>query len=101
MEKAGFRPSGMDFYGKQEHELKVETGDGGIFELRIFQTEEGKVGLRVQYEKDHIINGARTVHASFDTLKETLDYASAYKKMAETQNITAPPVQETFSIRMR
>ena len=37
MEKAGFRPSGMDFYGKQEHELKVETGDGGIFELRIFQ----------------------------------------------------------------
>ena len=63
MEKAGFRPSGMDFYGKQEHELKVETGDGGIFELRIFQTEEGKVGLRVQYEKDHIINGARTVHA--------------------------------------
>ena len=101
MEKAGFRPSGMDFYGKQEHELKVETGDGGIFELRIFQTEEGKVGLRVQYEKDHIINGARTVHASFDTLKETLDYASTYKKMAETQNITAPPLQETFSIRMR
>ena len=101
MEKAGFRPSGMDFYGKQEHELKVETGDGGIFELRIFQTEEGKVGLRVQYEKDHIINGARTVHASFDTLKETLDYASIYKNMAETQNITAPPVQETFSMRMR
>ena len=81
--------------------LYVDSGEGGIFELRIFQTEEGKVGLRVQYEKDHIINGERTVHASFDTLKETLDYASIYKNMAETQNITAPPVQETFSMRMR
>ena len=101
MEKAGVRPSGMDSYGKQEHELKVETEDGGTCELRIFQTEEGKVGLRVQHEKDHIINGARAVHTSFDALKKTLDYVSTYKKMTETQNITAHPVQETLSMRMQ
>ena len=85
VEKAGFRPSSMDFYGKQEHELKVETGDGGTFELRIFQTKEGKVGLRVQYEKDHIINGARTVHATFDTISEALEHMKTYRQCAVPQ----------------
>ena len=67
---AGFSASGLDFYGKHEHTLKLDAEDGEMYELRVFQTGNGKIGLRVQYEKNHIINGARTVRASFDTLAE-------------------------------
>ncbi|MFR0874133.1 MAG: hypothetical protein ACLSHC_05465 [Bilophila wadsworthia] len=47
--------------------MKLDAEDGEMYELRVFQTGNGKIGLRVQYEKNHIINGARTVRASFDT----------------------------------
>lgn len=87
----GFSSSGTDFYGKNEHELTLDTGDGGTYDLRVFQTGNDKIGLRVQYEKNHIINGARTVKATFDTLAEALEHVEAYRQLTAPQ--TKAPVQ--------
>ena len=84
--KAGFDVIGSDFYGKNEHKLTVDANNGGTFELRVFQSAEEKIGLRVQYEKDHIINGARTVHATFDTLAEALEYVETYRQVTAPQS---------------
>ena len=82
---AGFSASGLDFYGKHEHTLKLDAEDDGMYELRVFQAGNGKIGLRVQYEKNHIINGARTVRASFDTLAEALEHVEAYRQLTAPQ----------------
>lgn len=82
---AGFSASSLDFYGKHEHTLKLDAEDDGIYELRVFQAGNGKIGLRVQYEKKHIINGARTVRASFDTLAEALEHVEAYRQLTAPQ----------------
>lgn len=85
----GFSSSGSDFYGKNEHALTLEAGDGGSYELRVFQTGNDKIGLRVQYEKNHIINGARTVNATFDSLAEALEQVEAYRQLTVPQAKTA------------
>ena len=82
---AGFSASSLDFYGKHEHTLKLDAEDDEMYELRVFQTGNGKIGLRVQYEKNHIINGARTVRASFDTLAEALEHVEAYRQLTAPQ----------------
>ena len=82
---AGFSASSLDFYGKHEHTLKLDAEDNEMYELRVFQTGNGKIGLRVQYEKNHIINGARTVRASFDTLAEALEHVEAYRQLTAPQ----------------
>lgn len=79
--RAGFHPTGSDFYGKNEHALTLDAVDGGMYELRVFQTGNDKIGLRVQYEKKHIINGARTVRATFDTFAEALEHVEAYRQL--------------------
>lgn len=81
----GFSSSGADFYGKNEHVLTLSAGDGGTYDLRVFQTVNDKIGLRVQYEKNHIINGAHTVHATFDTLTEALEHVEAYRQLTAPQ----------------
>lgn len=81
----GFHPTGSDFYGKNEHALTLNAVDGGMYELRVFQMENDKIGLRVQYEKNHIINGARTVRASFDSLAEALEHVEAYRQITAPQ----------------
>lgn len=83
--RAGFHPTGSDFYGKNEHALTLNAVDGGMYELLVFQTENDKIGLRVQYEKNHIINGARTVNATFDSLAETLEHVEAYRQLTAPQ----------------
>lgn len=83
--KAGFQAIVNDFHGANEHKLRIDAGDGGTYELRVFQTGRDKIGLRVQYEKDHIINGARTVHAAFATLAEALEHVEAYRQLAAPQ----------------
>ena len=65
--------------------LKLDAEDDGMYELRVFQAGNGKIGLRVQYEKNHIINGARTVRASFDTLAEALEHVEAYRQLTAPQ----------------
>ena len=40
MAKAGFHPTGSDFYGKNEHELTMDAGDGGAFKMRSFSPPE-------------------------------------------------------------
>lgn len=82
---AGFSTSSSDFYGKNEHALTLEAEDGGSYELRVFQTGNDKIGLRVQYEKNHIINGARTVNATFDSLAEALEHVEAYRQLTAPQ----------------
>lgn len=82
---AGFSSSGSDFYGKNEHALTLDAEDSGMYELRVFQTVNDKIGLRVQYEKNHIINGARTVNASFDSLAEALEHVEAYRQLTAPQ----------------
>lgn len=83
--QAGFSPTGSDFHGTNEHTLRIDADDGGTYELRVFQTGRDKIGLRVQHEKDHIINGARTVHAAFATLAEALEHVEAYRQLAAPQ----------------
>ena len=82
---AGFHPTGSDFYGKNEHALTLNAVDGGMYELLVFQTGNDKIGLRVQYEKNHIINGARTVNATFDSLAEALEHVEAYRQLTTPQ----------------
>ncbi len=81
--RAGFRPTGSDFYGKDEHSRTMDAGDGGIFQMRIFHTADNQTGLRVQYEKFNMIDGSRTVNAQFGTLDEALDFVGAYQAPAE------------------
>lgn len=88
---AGFSASSSDFYGKHEHALTLDAEDGGTYELRIFRTVGDRIGLRVQYEKNRIIDGTRTVNAIFDTLAEALEHVEAYRQLTAPQ--AKAPVQ--------
>ena len=90
---AGFHPTGSDFYGKNEHSKTMDAGDGGIFQMRIFQTADNQTGLHVQYEKYNMIDGSRTVNAQFGTLDEALEFVGAYQTPAERP--AAPMPEET------
>ncbi len=94
--RAGFRPTGSDFYGKDEHSRTMDAGDGGIFQMRIFHTADNQTGLRVQYEKFNMIDGSRTVNAQFGTLDEALDFVGGYQAPAECP---AAPVPEETLVR--
>ena len=89
MAKAGFHPTGSDFYGKNEHELTMDAGDGGTFKMRVFQSAGDQVGLHVQYEKYNLIDDSRTVNTQFDTLDEALEFAGGYQKPAERPTASA------------
>ena len=82
---AGFSASSSDFYGKHEHALTLDANDGGTYELRVFRTVGDRIGLRVQYEKNRILDGTRTVNATFDTLAETLEHVEAYRQLTAPQ----------------
>ena len=88
--RAGFHPTGSDFYGKDEHSRTMDAGDGGIFQMRIFQTADDQTGLRIQYEKHNLIDGSRTVNAQFATLDEALDFVGGYQTPAERPATPAP-----------
>ena len=92
--KAGFHPTGSDFYGKNEHSKTMDAGDGGIFQMRIFQNAENQTGLHVQYEKYNLIDDSRTVDAQFDTLDEALEFVNGYQAPAERP--AAPVPEETY-----
>ena len=91
--KAGFHPTGSDFYGKNEHSKTMDAGDGGIFQMRIFQTADNQTGLHVQYEKYNMIDGSRMVDAQFGTLDEALEFVGAYQ--APVERPAAPMPEET------
>ena len=91
--KAGFHPTGSDFYGKNEHSKTMDAGDGGIFQLRIFQTADNQTGVHVQYEKYNMIDGSRMVDAQFGTLDEALEFVGAYQ--APVERPAAPIPDET------
>lgn len=92
--KAGFHPTGSDFYGKNEHSKTMDAGDGGIFQMRIFQTAENQTGLRVHYEKYNLIDGSRTVDTQFDTLDAAMEFVKGYQTPAERP--AAPVPEETY-----
>lgn len=92
--KAGFHPTGSDFYGKNEHSKTMDVGDGGIFQMRIFQTAMNQTGLHVQYEKYNLIDGSRTVDTQFDTLDAALEFVKGYQTPAERP--AAPVPEETY-----
>ena len=94
--KAGFHPTGSDFYGKNEHSKTMDAGDGGIFQMRIFQTADNQTGVHVQYEKYNMIDGSRMVDAQFGTLDEALEFAGAYQTPVERP---AAPVPEETHVR--
>jgi hypothetical protein len=103
---AGFWPTGGHFHGKDEHKTTVYAQDGGEFDLRVFKSPDGKIGLRVQYAKDNIIDGKRTIHGKFDTLDEALELAQGYRRFAEQppefeKAAAIPPTQETDSAAPR
>lgn len=91
--KAGFHPTGSDFYGKNEHSKTMDAGDGGIFQMRIFQTADNQTGVHVQYEKYNMIDGSRMVDAQFGTLDEALEFIGAYQ--APVERPAAPMPEET------
>ena len=91
--KAGFSPTGTDFNGKHEHRLRIDANDGGTFELLVFRSAEDTVGLHAYYEKNNIINAARTIDASFNSLREVLERVDGYRQLAVHQdNAEAPEV---------
>lgn len=92
--KAGFHPTGSDFYGKNEHSKTMDAGDGGIFKMRIFQNAMNQTGLHVQYEKYNLIDGSRTVDTQFDTLDAALEFVNGYQTPAERP--AAPVPEETY-----
>ena len=94
--RAGFHPTGSDFYGKNEHSRTMDAGDGGIFQMRIFQTADNQTGLHVQYEKYNLIDGSRTVDTQFDTLDKALEFVGGYETLAERP---AAPVPEETHVR--
>ena len=87
---AGFHPTGSDFYGKNEHSKTMDAGDGGIFQMRIFQTADNQTGLHVQYEKYNLIDGSRTVDTQFDTLDKALEFVGGYQTPADRPAAPAP-----------
>ena len=93
---AGFHPTGSDFYGKNEHSKTMDAGDGGIFQMRIFQTADNQTGLHVQYEKYNLIDGSRTVDTQFDTLDKALEFVGGYEAPVESP---AAPVPEETHVR--
>lgn len=76
---AGFFPVHKDFFGKNEHRLTVTGGDGDKFELSMFQSPDGKIGLHVQCEKNHIIDDRRTHQSLFDSLDAALRYVENFR----------------------
>ena len=89
--KTGFHATGSDFYGKNEHELTMDAGDGGTFEMRVFQSADAQIGLRVQYKKGMLIDDSRTVNTQFSTLDEALECVGSYQNSAERQNDSKTP----------
>ncbi|WP_291447685.1 SNF2-related protein [Desulfovibrio sp.] len=89
--KAGFHVTGTDFHGKNEHELTMDAGDGGTFEMRVFQAAGDQIGLRVQYEKYNLIDDSRTVNTQFSTLDEALECVDGYQNVAERQSCPQTP----------
>lgn len=94
--KEGFHPTGSDFYGKNDHSRTMDAGDGGIFQMRIFQTADNQTGLHVQYEKYNLIDGSRMVDTQFDTLDKALEFVGGYETLAERP---AAPVPEETHVR--
>lgn len=88
--REGFHPTGSDFYGKNDHSRTMDAGDGGIFQMRIFQTADNQTGLHVQYEKYNLIDGSRTVDTQFGTLDEALEFVGGYETLAERPAAPAP-----------
>lgn len=88
--REGFHPTGNDFYGKNDHSRTMDAGDGGIFQMRIFQTADNQTGLHVQYEKYNLIDGSRTVDTQFGTLDEALEFVGGYETLAERPAAPAP-----------
>ena len=77
------------FYSENGQILALDAGDGETYGLRVLQTVNGKIGLRVQYVKNHIIDGARTVNVTFDTLAEAFGHMEAYRQLTVPQAKTA------------
>ena len=94
--RAGFHPTDSDFYGKNDHSRTMDAGDGGIFQMRIFQTADNQTGLHVQYEKYNLIDCSRTVDTQFDTLDKALEFVGRYETLAERP---AAPVPEETHVR--
>lgn len=94
--REGFHPTGSDFYGKNDHSRTMDAGDGGIFQMRIFQTADNQTGLHVQYEKYNLIDGSRMVDTQFDTLDKALEFVGGYETLAERP---AAPVPEETHVR--
>ena len=68
----------------------MDAGDGGIFQMRIFQTADNQTGLHVQYEKYNLIDGSRTVDTQFGTLDEALEFVGGYEAPVESPATPAP-----------
>ena len=88
--RAGFHLTGSDFYGKNDHSRTMDAGDGGIFQMRIFQTADNQTGLHVQYEKYNMIDGSRTMDTQFGTLDEAMEFVGGYQTPAERPAASVP-----------
>ena len=63
----------------------MDAGDGETYGLRVLQKVNGKIGLRVQYVKNHILDGARTGNVTFDPLAEAFGHMEAYRQLTVPQ----------------
>ena len=93
--EAGFHPTGDDFFGKHEYASSVPASDGGTYCLRLFQSGS-MIGLRSSYEKGNIIDGRRTVKATFENLDKALEFVSGYHVPEECRDTQ----QQSYRMRM-
>ena len=96
---AGFTPLGRDCLGWEEYGLKADAEDGGIYAIRLSRAGE-EVTVKVQYEKDHIIDGRRTIKGNFNNLEQALDFVGSYTPLPEIQKDT-DSLTRTNKIRFR
>lgn len=78
---AGFIPLGRDCLGWEEYGLKTDADDGGSYAIRLSCAGD-EINVNVQYEKDHIIDGRRTIKGNFNNLEQALDFVGAYMPLS-------------------
>lgn len=98
---SGFIPLGRDCLGGEEYGLRTNAEDGGIYAIKLSLAEK-EVAVKVQYEKDSIIDTRRTVKGNFDNLDKAMNFIASYGigHMVQNESCTAV-TQKSTGFRMR
>ncbi len=82
---AGFTPLGRDCLGWEEYGMNANSDDGGIYAIRLSVAGD-EVAVKVQYEKDSIVDARRTAKVNFDKVESALAFVKEYGVSPEELN---------------